>query len=1282
MNTLSRTTILLMVAALMCAALALGSGRVASAPVASGVIVEPELLAQMRQQGQAGYMIFLSARPDLSAAYEMDWAERGRHVVGALQQTAARSQAKVRDYLERRGIDYLAFWIDNIIVVESSDPATLDGLMGFSEIQSLRALRTMSLIEPMPGQERVIPTSVEPNLSHIKADQVWETGIDGTGMVVANIDSGVRYTHDTLAPHYRGNLGGGAFDHDHSWLSPADGDAAPTDEHGHGTHTMGTMIGDDGTNQIGMAPGAEWIACDGCTDGACPGAALLTCAQWIAAPYPIGDPGSADADRRPQVVNNSWGDCGTSYSSWFQASVDSWLAAGIYPVFSNGNASNCSYSYPPGLNTVGNPARYANVTAVGSTGLNDGEYATHSNWGPTDREDTLNPRGYPNLKPQVVAPGVNIRSSYAGSDSHYASSSGTSMSAPHVAGLVALMWQAAPCLLGDYATTETIIEQTACPIAYETGNGDEGPGNVPNHATGWGEIDALTAVQEAAGRCEGTVHLNKEALQTARGPGESITYTLSISATGVGAVGSVIPTDTLPAEQRVLASAASAGDCYTIAAPIWGGGITCTLGSLQVGSTARVTLTAEVTTTAPAELPHLMRNSAQAAGAQGSSTDTADVYLHNCYARINDDPEQYTSVQEAVNQAGSGDTVKIAGSCSEVHEYGGSRQVVHILNDVNLQGGYGPDSWNTPDPAAHPTVLDAKGNGRVIRIGGGMSPIVEGLRITGGDATGQGGGPDGGDAGGGIYVQYASVTIRDCAIYANEAPDEGGGAYVESAGAVLNANAFTGNSADRGAGLFLSHSSATVSGNVLSLGSATDGGGVYLSHSDATLTLNTISSNSATNGAGMYLYFSDPALTANELLRNTALEQGGGLSLWYSHPALINNILAANQAGGAGVGLYIHGSSPDLLHTTIAGNGSGQGVAVTSLGTNQSNPTLANTILVGHAAGISVTAGNTAVLEGTLWGSGTWANGQDWTGEGTIATGAANVWGDPAFFYSAGGNYHLGPGSAAIDTGIEAGISSDIDGQPRPIWNGYDMGADEALPGMIVDPATGGTLIYTDTHGHRTIIEAPAGSVDETIALIYTPLERVTAPAYYHEVGHAFDLSAYRNDTLLPGFIFDLPIHVTIHYSATRVTGLDENQLILMYWDAGAGEWQEGACGAYMRSPGANWLTIPFCHVGRFALLGMIRVQALFTASPTRGLAPLAVSFANASTGSSLSSRWDLGDGVTSTLASPAHTYTATGSFTVSLTVTGPAGSDTLSVPDRITVVEPAWLFFPTVLRN
>jgi len=475
-----------------------------SAPPVSGPVkVEPELEDQMRSLGVAGYLIDFRERPDLSPALAMEWDERGRFVVDALTATAERTQTRVRDYLDGQRVSYEAFWIDNVIVVSSSSREVLDGLLAFEEIEILRAERLMGLIEP----EKRDPAStegraIEANLLHVLADQVWSLGINGAGMVVANLDTGVRYTHEVLEPHYRGRLSAGVYDHDYNWLSGTDGSITPVDDHGHGSHTMGTMIGDDGgDNQVGMAPGATWIACDACQSTGCPSAGLLTCAQWIAAPYPIGVPGSPDPTKRPHVVNNSWGDCDTSYDNWYQGSVDSWHAAGIYPVFSNGNASNCGYPSPPGCYTVGNPGRYGNVTGVGSTGQSNGAYATHSNWGSTDNLDTVNPNGFPSVKPQVVAPGVDIRSSLSGSDSHYGSWAGTSMSAPHVSGLIALMWQAAPCLMGDYAQTEDIIQNTAVTIPYASACGGEGPGNVPNMATGWGEIDALAAVNQAAAFC-------------------------------------------------------------------------------------------------------------------------------------------------------------------------------------------------------------------------------------------------------------------------------------------------------------------------------------------------------------------------------------------------------------------------------------------------------------------------------------------------------------------------------------------------------------------------------------------------------------------------------------------------------------------------------------------------------------------------------------------------------------------------------------------------------------
>lgn len=466
----------------------------------SSVFVEPELLTQFETNREAGYLIYFRDKADLSAAYDMDWEARGKYVMETLQATAKASQANVLAYLDTQGVDYQSFWIDNIVAVTVSDRATMENLRTFDEIESLRARRTMSVIEPEPASNTPnAPDAVEPNISHVLATDVWALGILGSGSVVANIDTGARYTHLALNSQYRGNLGGGSYNHNYNWWDPyGNHPAMPADDNGHGSHTMGTMIGDDGgTNQIGMAPDAEWIACRGCNTSSCSDTSLLSCAQWIAAPWDLSQQ-NPDPNMRPHVVNNSWGDCGQSYDPWYQGVVDGWHAAGVYPVFSNGNASNCGYPAPPGLNTVGNPARYGNVTGVGSTGQSNGLYATHSNWGPTDNPDTVNPHpGWADLKPQVLAPGVGIRSSVNSGDTAYASYTGTSMSAPHVAGLVALMWEAAPCLIGDYATTETIIEDTATPIPYDTGGG----ASVPNYATGWGEINALAAVQMAQTMC-------------------------------------------------------------------------------------------------------------------------------------------------------------------------------------------------------------------------------------------------------------------------------------------------------------------------------------------------------------------------------------------------------------------------------------------------------------------------------------------------------------------------------------------------------------------------------------------------------------------------------------------------------------------------------------------------------------------------------------------------------------------------------------------------------------
>jgi hypothetical protein len=169
----------------------------------------------------------------------------------------------------------------------------------------------------------------------------------------------------------------------------------------------------------------------------------------------------------------------------------------------------------------------------------------------------------------------------------------------------------------------------------------------------------------------------------------------------------------------------------------------------------------------------------------------------------------------------------------------------------------------------------------------------------------------------------------------------------------------------------------------------------------------------------------------------------GGLFLFESDALLVNNLLVGNRDDWEGGSLYIKGGSPRLVHTTFIRSSDRSGIYVTEGRWTSSTVALTNTILVSHTVGITVAEGNTVTLEATLWGSGTWANDMDWGGTGTIVTGPHNYWGDPVFVNPDAGDYHIGPGSAALDRGVDAGVTVDIDGDPRPIGAGYDLGADE-----------------------------------------------------------------------------------------------------------------------------------------------------------------------------------------------------------------------------------------------
>ena len=416
-------------------------------------------------------------------------------------------------------------------------------------------------------------------------------------------------------------------------------------------------------------------------------------------------------------------------------------------------------------------------------------------------------------------------------------------------------------------------------------------------------------------------------------------------------------------------------------------------------------------------------------------------------------PNCFAEVQSAVDAASSGDEIRVAaGSYTDIHvrprsdvtTTGVVTQSVYLTKSLTIRGGYSSDfsSW---DPAVNVTTLDAQGKGRVFYVTGAIDPLIEGLHISGGDASGLQGYSYYGnfDAGGGVYVLTATVTLRSNQIFDNIA-SHGGGVFLNNSTGLLVSNLIFQNQVHTGgAGVFLYKGAPTLVSNQVYSNTADNlGGGLYLFSTNALLMGNTVSGNSAsTMGGGMDVASCSPTLSRNIFSGNTA-SKGGGAYLWYSRSELTNNVFMDNQVGtnGQGSGLWLGGSDPLLLQTTFARNsgGDGSGIMVTDAGSTATTLVMTNTIISDQSIGVSVTAGSSANLDGILWHSTPITISQSGA---TIEVKHAYQ-GNPAF---AGDGYHLTSGSAAIGKGVPDGVASDIDGQPRSV-NTPDLGADEYWP--------------------------------------------------------------------------------------------------------------------------------------------------------------------------------------------------------------------------------------------
>lgn len=494
------------------AAAAIGAGAFALPPTAYEAKVSPALkreLAEARAVGAPARSVLVMMKdfPDLAAADAMATREeKGAFVYKALTETAARTQAPLLAMLQSRGMKAHSYYIANLISIDGVTPELVAEIAARADVARVYGNPTLNARLPkrnfQPDARRIFSQAAQGNIARTGAERAWkEFGARGQGIVIAGNDTGVQWDHPALRAHYRGVNADGTVTHERNWhdsvRAPFSGSPntcgrdikVPCDDSGHGTHTMGTMVGDDGAaNVIGMAPDAKWIACRNMDSGVGKPESYIECFEFFLAPYAQGSNPFTDGEPKlaPHVINNSWGcplEEGCEGTEMTRV-LDALMKSGIYVVASAGNDGGA-------CETIGaQPATLSGrMFAVGA--LTDGRdsIAYFSSRGPSALTGEVGP--------DITAPGMNIRSCVPG-NGYEGGWNGTSMAGPHVAGAVALLWSARPELIGKFAETTAILHASAKPLtSTQACNGVAGT-QIPNNTFGYGALDIYKAISTSA----------------------------------------------------------------------------------------------------------------------------------------------------------------------------------------------------------------------------------------------------------------------------------------------------------------------------------------------------------------------------------------------------------------------------------------------------------------------------------------------------------------------------------------------------------------------------------------------------------------------------------------------------------------------------------------------------------------------------------------------------------------------------------------------------------------